>query len=77
MKKWYIHVNQHTIRSNIHADVKEPPIAVKHGKGGCSRYAFDVVIPDGSRIIYNPDSPILSCGARLVVECLNEPEILK
>lgn len=74
---WYIHVNQHKIRSNIHAEVKEPPVAIKRGKGGRARYAFAVNIPDGSSIHYNPVAPILPCGARLVIECPTEPEIIE
>lgn len=74
--KWYIHVNQHTIRKNINAEVKEPPIAIKRGKNGVSVYANNVRIPDGSHIIYSPDNPILSCGARLVIETPTEPVIV-
>lgn len=73
--KWYIHVNQHKIRRNINAEDPEPPIAIKRGKSGRTSYTNGVVIPDGSRIIYSPAVPLLSCGARLVIECPTEPEI--
>ena len=76
--KWYIHVNQHKIRSNIHAEDSDiqAPITVKRGRSGRSATGSDVRIPDGSRIIYSPRTPILNCGARLVIECPSEPEIL-
>lgn len=70
---YYIHVNQHTIRKNINAENPEPPIAVKRGKRGKSVYVFGCSIPNGSRIVYSPDERLLSCGARLVIECPTEP----
>ena len=73
MSKWYIHVNQHVIRKNINAEVKEPPIAIRRLKGPV-RYVYSCDIPDGSRIVYSPDNPILDCGARLVIECPTEPQ---
>lgn len=73
--KWYIHVNQHKIRKNIHAEAPEPPIAVRRGKSGKATYGTSVSIPDNSRIVYSSGSPLLSCGARLVIECPTEPEV--
>ena len=76
--KWYVHVNQHIIRKNIHAKTEDlqAPIAVKRGRSGRSNTGSDVRLPAGSRIIYSPHDPILSCGARLVIECDEEPVIL-
>ena len=74
--KWYVHVNQHKIRKNIRAENIEPPIAVKRGKSGSTRYANSVRLSSGSTLIYSPHSHILGCGARLVIECDEEPEIL-
>lgn len=77
--KYYIHVNQHKIRSNINAKTPEeiePPVAVRRGKSGAVSYGSSVRIPDGSVIRYSPDTPLLSCGARLVIECSEKPEIL-
>lgn len=71
---WYVHVNQHKIRKNINARTFEPPITVRKGKNGKSRSFMGVRIPDGSIIRYSPDKPILPCGARLVIECREEPE---
>ncbi len=72
---WYVHVNQHKIRKNIHAEEIEPPIAVKEGKSGQSRYASSVLLPARARLVYSPHEPLLSCGARLVIECEEEPVI--
>lgn len=74
--KYYIHVNQHIIRKNIGATEKEPPVAVRRGKTGGVQYGMAFRIPGGSVIRYSPDVPILSCGARLVIECDSEPEII-
>jgi hypothetical protein len=76
MTKWYVHVNQHKIRKNINASEIDPPIAVKRGKTGPSVYCSDVVLGPGSRLTYSPHAPILSCGARLVIECEEKPEIV-
>ena len=72
---WYVHVNQHTIRKNIKAEVKEPPICIRHNKYGPANYVMECSLPAGIRVIYSPDEPILSCGARLVIECPTEPEV--
>ena len=71
---WYVHVNQHKIRSNIHAETIDPPISVRRGRNGRAVYGMGVRIPDGSSLVYSPDSPLLPCGARLVIECPTEPE---
>lgn len=73
---FYVHVNQHKIRSNIKNEDKQPPIAVRRGKSGEVRYGNDVVIPGPSRLVYSPDAPVLSCGARLVLMSEGEPEIV-
>lgn len=77
--KWYIHVNQHIIRKNIHAKDEDiqAPITVKRGRSGKSRTGNVVRIPDGSHILYDARTPVLSCGARLVIECPSEPDIVE
>ena len=77
--KWYIHVNQHKIRSNINASPEniQAPITIKRGRSGRSTSGNNVRIPDGSHIIYSPYSPLLACGARVVIECPSEPTILE
>jgi hypothetical protein len=74
---WYIHVNQHKIRKNIHAEVIDPPVSIRKGRTGRVSYGTRVRIPDGSTIVYSPYDPVLACGARLVIECPSEPEIIE
>lgn len=69
--KTIIHVNQHAIRRNIKADVKEPVLSIKTYKS--NNYANNVVIKGPSKIVYSPDKP-LSCGARVWIETLSEVE---
>ena len=73
---WYIHVNQHKIRKNINSEEIDPPIAIRK-RSGPVRYANSVKVPEGSVLIYDPNNRILSCGARLVLQCPSEPEILE
>lgn len=70
--KYYIHVHQAKIRSNIHKSPKErePVITCKSYKS--NDYYNQVVIEDLAgnevcRVVYSPDKP-LSCGARLWIE---------
>ena len=63
--KTIIHVNQHAVRRNIKAEVKEPVLTVKTYKSNAYAYAVDIKGP--SRVIYSPDKP-LSCGARVWIE---------
>lgn len=71
---WYVHVNQHVIRKNIRAKDKEPPISIRKGKSGPANYVYQCELPAGSVMVYSPDEPLLSCGARLVIECPEEPK---
>lgn len=73
--KWYVHVNHYKIRSNIHAESPDPPIAIRRGKTGKATYAMGVHLPVGSKLVYNPANPLLPCGARLVIECPTEPVV--
>ncbi len=72
--KTIIHVNQHAIRRNIKAEVKEPVLTVKTYKS--NTYAHEVAISGESRLVYSPDKP-LSCGARVWLETEAEVKILK
>ena len=72
--KTIIHVNQHAIRRNIKAEVKEPVLTVKTYKS--NTYAHEVAIKGESKLVYSPDKP-LSCGARVWLETEAEVEILK
>jgi hypothetical protein len=72
--KTIIHVNQHAIRRNIKAEVKEPVLTVKTYKTNI--YAHEVEIKGPSRLVYSPDKA-LSCGARVWLETESEVEIIK
>jgi len=66
MKK-YIHVNQHKIRHNRKHGSNEPVITVKEGRK--NTYCHSVEILGPSKVIYGGnDKPLLSCGARVVIE---------
>ena len=66
MKK-YIHVNQHKIRANKKHGTNEPVITIKEGKS--NTYCHGVEIHGPSKMMYGGnDKPILSCGARVVIE---------
>jgi hypothetical protein len=72
--KTIIHVNQHAVRRNIKAEVKEPVLTVKTYKS--NTYAHEVDIKGPSRLVYSSDKP-LSCGARVWLETESEVEIIK
>ena len=75
-KKTYIHVNQHVIRSNKKNERNDPVITVKQGRK--NDYCHEVAILGPSKVIYGGnDSPILSCGARVVIETESKVEIIK
>jgi len=67
MAKKYIHVNQHKIRANKKHGTNEPVITIKEGK--TNTYCHAVVILGESVVRYGGnEKPILSCGARVVIE---------
>lgn len=75
-KKTYIHVNQHKIRSNKKNGTDEPVITVK--KGSTNTYCHEVAINGPSRVVYGGnDKPLLSCGARVVIETESSVDIIK
>lgn len=63
--KTIIHVDQHAIRRNIRADVKEPVLTVKTYKSNTR--AHEAQIHGPAKVVYSPDKP-LSCGARVWIE---------
>ena len=76
MTKKYIHVNQHKIRANKKHGTNEPVITIKHGK--TNTYCHEVKINGDSVIRYGGnDKPLLSWGARVVIETEAEVEVLK
>ena len=77
MKK-FIHVNQHHIRSNIKGNEPKPVITIKEGK--TNTYCNEVEILGPSKIRYcgeGETKPLLSCGARVVIETEGEIRIIQ
>jgi hypothetical protein len=74
-----IHVNQHNIRSNKSKGTDLPVITIKQGK--TNTYCNEVEILGPSRIMYGGDGidakPLLSCGARVVIETQSEIKIIR
>ena len=76
MAKKYIHVNQHKIRANKKHGTNEPVITIKQGK--TNTYCHVVKINGDSVVRYGGnEKPILSCGARVVIETEADIEVLK
>ncbi len=76
MSKKYIHVNQHKIRANKKHGTNEPVITIKEGRK--NTYCHEVEILGNSKIRYGGnEKPILSCGARVVIETEGEVVIVK
>ena len=74
--KTYIHVNQHVIRSNKKNERNDPVITVKQGSKNV--YCHEVVINGPSKVVYGGnDKPLLSCGARVVIETESTVDIIK
>jgi len=77
MAKKCIHVNQHHIRNNIKGGEPKPVITIKEGKK--NTYCNEVEILGPSKITYCGEGdvkPLLSCGARVVIETQSEINIL-
>ena len=72
--KTYIHVNQHKIRANKKHGTNEPVITVKQGKKNTYCHSVEITGPSVVRYGGN-EKPILSCGARVVIETESEVRI--
>ncbi len=74
-----IHVNQHHIRSNKTKGTDLPVITIKQGR--TNTYCNEVEILGPSKIIYSGNGcdvkPLLSCGARVVIETNSEINIIR
>ena len=76
--KTKIHVNQHHIRSNKTKGTDLPVITIKQGRK--NTYCNEVEILGPSKIVYcgnGDEKPLLSCGARVVIETESEVMIIK
>mgnify|MGYP006413647641 CR=1 FL=1 len=60
------HVNMWVIAKNRKEGTAEPPITVKVGKKNHYCSALEICGP--SELIYSAHKPLLSCGARLILE---------
>jgi hypothetical protein len=73
-----IHVNQNNIRSNKSKGTDLPVITIKQGKK--ILYCNEVEILGPSKVIYGGHGcdakPLLSCGARVVIETESEIKIV-
>lgn len=75
MSRTTIHVNQHTIRSNLKNGTSDPVITVKKGK--TNRYGHRVKINGPSEVIYSGnDKTLLSCGARVAIVTESDVEVI-
>lgn len=69
-------MNQHKIRANKKHGTNEPVITVK--KGRSNTYCHAVKILGDSVVRYGGnEKPILSCGARVVIETESDIEIIE
>lgn len=77
--KTKIHVNQHNIRSNKTNGTNLPVITVKQGRKNV--YCNEIEITGPSKIIYGGHGcdikPLLSCGARVIIETESEVKIIR
>lgn len=73
-----IHVNQHNIRSNKTKGTDLPVITIKQGKKNI--YCNELEILGSSKIKYSGSgsnvNPLLSCGARVIIETESEIKII-
>ena len=74
MKK-YIHVNQHKIKANLKHGTNEPVITIKEGKNNTYCHA-DKSLGESTVRYGGNDKPILSCGARVVIETTADIEVV-
>ena len=80
-EKKYIHVNKGNIRGNLKTkrtsreQELKPVITIKQGKENV--YCNAVAILGPSKVVYGHDEPLLSCGARVVIETTSEVEIIE
>ena len=76
MTKKYIHVNQHKIRANKKNGTDEPVITIKEGR--TNTYCHEVKVNGPSVVKYGGnDKPLLSCGARVVIQTDSEIDIIR
>ena len=78
MGKKYIHINQHHIRSNKSKKTELPVITIKEGR--TNTYCNELEILGPSKLVYCGEGdvkPLLSCGARVVLQTESEIKIIR
>lgn len=66
----YVSINGHRIRSNSKHGYRDPPIRIAKSRYDSKPiYASEIEIIGNSKLIYQPDKPIMKCGARMVLVC--------
>ena len=78
MGKKYIHINQHHIRSNKSKNTELPVITIKEGR--TNTYCNEMEILGPSKLVYCGEGdvkPLLSCGARVVLQTESEIKIIR
>jgi len=73
-----IHINQHNIRSNKTKDTDLPVITIKIGSK--NYYCNEIEIYGPSTVKYcgsGDQKPLISCGARVVMETKSKVKIIK
>lgn len=64
----YVSINAHVIRRNATYGTNDPPIRIaKRLKDQKPVYAHEIKIKGEAKLVYQPDAPILACGARMVL----------
>lgn len=64
----YVSINGHTIRRNAKNGTDEPPIRIATRRNDTKPiYAREIEIVGRARLVYQPEAPIMKCGARLVL----------
>lgn len=64
----YVSINGQTIRKNAVTGSKDAPIRIACSRSDPKpRYAKQIQINGPSQLLYSPDTPIMRCGARLVL----------
>ena len=73
-----IHINQHNIRSNKTKDTDLPVITIKIGSKNYYCNEIEILGPSTIRYCGSGDQkPLISCGARVVMETKSKVIILK
>lgn len=73
---YYVHVNRQTIDRNRKHGLDEPPVCYRKGRRGKAVYAHEIELVNG-RVKYSAHTPLLPCGARLVIETDEEPKVIR